>query len=138
MKQVLLFVGAAVAGIFVIGIVLMSLGGPRIFPLVEGQMPMQLIIELTLSVGAFAILSYVAGKFGFPIPRFWQGILFWAFILLYLKYRIYPPIPFSVRAMYGTVALVGVFLWMSGNEEDWKNLGVPGSFRWSKGKCRCS
>ena len=72
MKQVLLFVGAAVAGIFVIGIVLMSLGGPRIFPLVEGQMPMQLIIELTLSVGAFAILSYVAGKFGFPIPRFWR------------------------------------------------------------------
>ena len=62
---------------------------------------------------------------GMTFPRFWQGILFWAFILLYLKFRIYPPIPFSVRAMYGTVSLVAVFMWVSANEEDWNKFKQP-------------
>ena len=47
---------------------------------------------------------------GIAFPRFWQGILFWAFIQTYLKFRIYPPIPFSVRAMYGTVSCRGVYV----------------------------
>ena len=62
---------------------------------------------------------------GMTIPRFCQGIPFWAFILLYLKYRVYPPIPFSVRAMYGTVSLVAVFMWVSASEEDWKKFKQP-------------
>ena len=65
------------------------------------------------------------GSMGMALPRFWQGIFFWAFILLYLKYRVYPPIPFSVRAMYGTVSLVAVFMWVSANEEDWKKFKQP-------------
>jgi hypothetical protein len=51
--------------------------------------------------------------------------LFWVFILMYLKYRIYPPIPFSVRAMYGTVSLIAVFMWVSSNEEDWRKFKQP-------------
>ena len=35
------------------------------------------------------------------------------------------PIPFSVRAMYGTVSLVAVFMWVSSNEEDWKKFKQP-------------
>jgi mono/diheme cytochrome c family protein len=38
---------------------------------------------------------------------------------------VYPPIPFSVRAMYGTVSLIAVFMWMSSNEEDWKKFKQP-------------
>lgn len=97
----------------------------RFIPLVEGQMPMQLLFELTLSVAAFAIVSYLMGKSGFALPVFWQGTLFWAFLALYLKYRIYPPIPFSVRAMYLGVAAVAVFMWMSSNEEDWQKFKQP-------------
>ncbi len=81
--------------------------------LVEGYMPMQMLIELTGFVAGFAGLSYMMASMGMPLPRFWQGIGFWAFILLYLKFRVYPPIPFSVRAMYGTVSLVAVFMWVS-------------------------
>ena len=52
---------------------------------------MQLLIELTLFVAGFTGLSYMLSSMGMAFPRFWQGILFWAFILVYLKYRIYPP-----------------------------------------------
>ncbi len=129
MKQLLVWVGGIVGGVFLVWILGMSLW--EIIPnrslggLVEGYMPMQMLIELTLCVAAFAIVSYLLTTFGLPVPRIWQGVAFWAFILLYLKFRIYPPIPFSVRAMYGTVALVGVFMWMSSNEEDWKKFKQP-------------
>ena len=85
--------------------------------LVEGYMPVQMLLEFALFVAGFTGLSYMASSMGMAIPRFWQGIGFWAFVLLYLKFRVYPPIPFSVRAMYGTVSLVAVFMWVSANEE---------------------
>ena len=93
--------------------------------LVEGYMPMQMLFELAVCVGIFALLSYFLSKSGLGIPRLWQGIGFVIFILLYLKYRIYPPIPFSVRAMYGTVTMIAVFMWMSSNEEDWRKFKQP-------------
>jgi hypothetical protein len=93
--------------------------------LVEGYMPMQMLFELAFCVAVFAGISYLLNRAGIAMPRFWQGILFWVFILMYLKYRIYPPIPFSVRAMYGTVSLIAVFMWMSSNEEDWRKFKQP-------------
>ncbi len=93
--------------------------------LVEGYMPMQMVGELAICVLTFTLLSYLLNKSGLAIPRFWQGILFWTFIQMYLKYRIYPPIPFSVRAMYGTASLVAVFMWMSSNQEDWNKFKAP-------------
>lgn len=93
--------------------------------LVEGYMPMQMIFELAFCVGVFSLISYMLNKSGLAMPRFWQGILFWVFIQMYLKYRIYPPIPFSVRAMYGTASLVAVFMWLSSNEEDWNKFKKP-------------
>ena len=93
--------------------------------LVEGWMPMQMLFELAICVAIFTLASYLLSAGGVQIPRFWQGIAFWAFILLYLKYRVYPPIPFSVRAMYGTVSLIAVFMWMSSSEEDWRKFKQP-------------
>ena len=93
--------------------------------LVEGYMPVQMISELAICVGIFALGSYLLKVGGINLSRFWQGILFWTFIWLYLWKRVYPPIPFSVRAMYGTVSLVAVFMWMSSNEEDWKRFKQP-------------
>jgi hypothetical protein len=93
--------------------------------LVEGYMPMQMLFELAFAVAVFALVSHLLNKSGLGIPRLWQGVGFVAFILLYLKYRIYPPIPFSVRAMYGTVTMIAVFMWMSSNEEDWRKFKQP-------------
>lgn len=93
--------------------------------LVEGFMPMQMLFELSICVAIFALASYLLSAGGVKVSRFWQGISFCAFILLYLKLRVYPPIPFSVRAMYGTVSFIAVFMWMSSNEEDWKKFKQP-------------
>jgi hypothetical protein len=113
---------------FVAGIILLLWSGvmpATSLKLVEGYMPMQMLFELAICVAIFAVASYLLSSGGVQIPRFWQGIFFWAFILLYLKYRVYPPIPFSVRAMYGTVSLIAVFMWMSSNEEDWRRFKQP-------------
>lgn len=121
------FVGLILGGIVALILGLMALGvmPASSLKLVEGYMPMQMLFELGVSVGVFSAMSYLLKKGGMAIPRFWQGVAFWLFITLYLKYRVYPPIPFSVRAIYGTVALVGVFLWMSGSEEDWQEFRRP-------------
>ena len=108
-----------VAGLLLLGGMIFDVVPSNAVRLVEGYMPMQMLFEVACFVAGFAGLSYMMNAIGMPLPRFWQGIGFWAFILLYLKYRVYPPIPFSVRAMYGTVSLVAVFMWVS-NEEDWK------------------
>lgn len=86
---------------------------------------MQMVGELAICVLTFSLVSYLLSKSGLAVPRFWQGVLFWSFIQWYLAYRIYPPIPFSVRAMYGTASLVAVFMWMSSNQEDWNKFKQP-------------
>lgn len=123
----LLWIAALAGVVAIIAVVLMIFGllPANTVKLVEGYMPMQMLFELAFFVGVFAAISYLLSKSGLPFPRFWQGIAFWVFILLYLKYRVYPPIPFSVRAMYGTVALIAVFMWMSSNEEDWRKFKQP-------------
>ncbi len=61
--------------------------------LVEGYMPMQMLFELAICVAVFALLSYCSTRVDWGFRDFWQGIGFVAFILLYLKYRIYPAYP---------------------------------------------
>ena len=111
-----------VAGILLLGGMIFDIVPSTYVRLIEGYMPVQMLLEVSCYVIGFAGLSYMMSAMGMAMPRFWQGIGFWAFFLLYLKYRVYPPIPFSVRAMYGTVSLVAVFMWVSANEEDWKKF----------------
>nr|MBI3612183.1 cytochrome c [Nitrospirota bacterium] len=120
-------IGSVLGGLVVVLMALLAFGvlPATSLKLVEGFMPMQMLFELGASVAVFAAMSYLFGQGGIQLPRFWQGILFWVYIILYLKFRMYPPIPFSVRAMYGTVSLIAVFMWMSSNEEDWKKFKQP-------------
>src|SRR5262245_9720219 len=114
-----------VAGLLLLGGMIFDVVPSTTVRLVEGYMPVQMLLEVACYVIGFAGLSYMFNAMGMAIPRFWQGIGFWVFFMLYLKFRVYPPIPFSVRAMYGTVSLVAVFMWVSANEEDWKKFKQP-------------
>ena len=114
-----------VAGLLLLGGMIFDVVPSTTVRLVEGYMPIQMLLEVACYVIGFTGLSYIFGAMGMPLPRFWQGIGFWVFLMLYLKFRVYPPIPFSVRAMYGTVGLVTVFMWVSANEEDWKKFKQP-------------
>ncbi|MEK7272247.1 MAG: cytochrome c, partial [Nitrospirota bacterium] len=125
--KALMSVGAlvgAIALLLLVGMILDVVPSNTV-RLVEGYMPIQMLLEVACFVVGFAGLSYMLNSMGMAVPRFWQGIGFWAFVLLYLKFRVYPPIPFSVRAMYGTVSLVAVFMWVSANEDDWKKFKQP-------------
>ena len=93
--------------------------------LVEGYMPMQMISELAICILIMAGINWSLKRAGIGIPTFWAGIGVWIFIQMYLKYRIYPPIPFSVRAIYGTVSGCGIFMWVSGSQADWEAFRRP-------------
>lgn len=93
--------------------------------LVEGYMPMQMITELACSILVFSLVNWSLGRAGMGVSKFWAGIGVWIYIQLYLKYRIYPPIPFSVRAIYGTVAGCGIFMWVSGSQREWDDFKRP-------------
>jgi hypothetical protein len=114
-----------VVGILLLSGMIVGIVPSNTVKLIEGYMPVQVILELSLFVAGFTGISYMMAAMGMTFPRFWQGVLCWAFVLLYLKFRVYPPIPFSVRAMYGTVSLVAVFMWVSASEEDWKKFKQP-------------
>jgi len=125
--KALMSVGAlvgAIALLLLVGMILDVVPSNTV-RLVEGYMPIQMLLEVACFVAGFTGLSYMLSSMGMALPRFWQGIGFWAFVLLYLKFRVYPPIPFSVRAMYGTVSLVAVFMWVSASEDDWKKFKQP-------------
>ena len=93
--KALMSVGALVGAILLLLLVGMILDvvPSNSVRLVEGYMPIQMLVEIASFVIGFAGLSYVLNSMGMPLPRFWQGIGFWAFVLLYLKFRVYPPIP---------------------------------------------
>ena len=125
--KALMSLGALVGalGLLLLGGMILDIVPSNSVRLVEGYMPMQMLIEVACYVAGFTGLSYMMNAMGMPMSRFWQGIGFWTFFMLYLKFRVYPPIPFSVRAMYGTVSLVAVFMWISASEEDWTKFKQP-------------
>jgi len=58
--------------------------------LVEGYMPMQMIGELAGCILLMAAINWSLKRAGIGLPTFWAGIGVLIFIILYLKYRIYP------------------------------------------------
>ena len=93
--------------------------------LIEGYMPIQAIVEVAGCLLLFSGINYFLKKSGIGISTFWSALLVWAFIQIYLHYRIYPPLPFSVLAIYGVVSTCGVFLWVSGSEKAWGDFKRP-------------
>src|SRR6266496_5342132 len=93
--------------------------------LVEGYMPIQMLGEMggfaLLFIGAFHYL----GKAGIKVNKLAQATGLFLFSIIYFRYRIYPPIPFSVRAIYATMTLIGIFMWVSSTEESWKDFRRP-------------
>ena len=63
--------------------------------LVEGYMPIQMLLEMgalaLLFIGMFYLLDK---KMGFKVNKLLQATLLFLFSIVYFKYRVYPPIPF--------------------------------------------
>ena len=66
---------------------------------IDGFMPIQAIVEVAGSLLIFGGGNFLLKKAGLEIPKFWAAVGVWIFIQLYLTYRVYPPLPFSIRAI---------------------------------------
>ncbi len=88
-------------------------------------MPLQAILEVAGCLLFFTLSNFLLKKAGLGLSKFWSALWVLAFILLYLKYRIYPPLPFSILATYGVVSACAVFLWVSGSEQAWRDFQQP-------------
>lgn len=96
------------------------------YRLVEGYMPIQMLLEMgayaIIFIGVFHLLDK---KLGIKVNKLLQATLLFVFSILYFRYRVYPPIPFSVRAIYATMTLIGIFMWISSTEEAWQDFRWP-------------
>src|SRR6266849_8844068 len=94
--------------------------------LVEGYMPVQMLIEMGGLAFLFIWVFYLLDKkMGIKVNKLAQATGLFLFSIIYFRYRIYPPVPFSVRAIYATMTLIGIFMWVSSTEEAWQDFRRP-------------
>src|SRR5437879_7762494 len=98
-----------------------------LFPrFVEGYMPMQMLGEVGLQIVLFIYLFYLLDKkMGIKVNKLAQATSLFIYSFLYFRYRIYPPLPFSVIAIYETNVLIGLFMWVSSTETSWQDFRTP-------------
>jgi hypothetical protein len=97
----------------------------RSLPLVEGLMPIQPFLELAAIFGLLTLGMYSLQRFGYRCNKLVQAIAAIAIVYWYLRYRIYPPLPFSIFATYMVGACVAIGGWVSSNEEYWEDFRRP-------------
>ena len=94
-------------------------------PFIEGLMPIQFLLELAGLVLIFSGLSFLLARAGYPISRFTKALILFLTIFFFLKFRVYPPMPFSILATYLAVSLIGILLWASSSEQYWQEFRQP-------------
>lgn len=97
----------------------------RSLPFVEGMMPIQLFLELAGIFGVLTLAVYWLQRFGYRLNKLFQAIATFAIVYGYLRYRLYPPLPFSIFATYLVGASVAIWGWVSSNEAYWKDFCRP-------------
>jgi hypothetical protein len=92
---------------------------------IEGAAPMQMLVELSLISGFFVFLFYLFEKYRVRFPKFLQVVGLLVLSILYFKYRMSPPMPFTVLAIYTVIVGIGIFLWVSATEISWREFCRP-------------
>ncbi len=93
---------------------------------IEGMMPIQLLAELLLIIVIFLLGAMILDKkLGIRIPMLLQAVFVFIAGWWYYKYRIAPPLPFSVRAIYQVMIAIGIFMWVSSSEKGWLEFKRP-------------
>ena len=88
-------------------------------------MPLQMLLELAGLMLIFSGLSVLLTRAGRPVGRFFKALTLLFALFLYLKFRVYPPMPFSVLATYTVVSLLAILLWASSSEQYWQEFRQP-------------
>lgn len=89
----------------------------------NGFAPIQMLVEMACIVALFIFIGYIAEKYmRIKMNKFFQATALLGAAMLYLKYRVSPPLPFSILAMYMTIIASGIFVWVSATPHYWKNF----------------
>lgn len=94
-------------------------------PLFDGLMPIQPFVELAAVFGSLTLLVYRLHRLGYRFNKLFQSVAAVAIVYWYLRYRIYPPLPFSIFATYMAGACLAIWAWVSSNEEYWEDFRRP-------------
>ncbi len=88
-------------------------------------MPLQFLLELAGLLLIFSGVSSLLARAGRPVNRFAKVIILFVASFLYLRFRVYPPMPFSLLATYLVLSLIGILLWASSSEQYWQEFRLP-------------
>lgn len=94
-------------------------------PLIEGFMPLQFLLEIAATLFLLGGLTILLERAGWRVGLFTKAVVVFLTILFWLKYRIYPPVPFSIAITYLVVALAAIMLWVSSSEPYWQEFRRP-------------
>ena len=97
----------------------------RTFQFIEGFMPLQFLLELVGIILLFTGVAAVLERAGYSINRLFKTVLVFVTFVLYLTYRVYPPMPFTILATYTTVVLLAMLLWASSTDAYWREFTQP-------------
>jgi hypothetical protein len=90
----------------------------------EGFAPVQMLVEIALITGSLILLSYLLRR-SFRPNKFIQATGLLVLAVAYMKYRVYPPMPFTVLATYTTIIGIGIFVWVSATSAYWQSFCWP-------------
>ena len=88
-------------------------------------MPLQLLLEIAALVIGLSGLSLALEWAGIPANRLLKSIGIFFAIFAYLKYRVYPPMTFTMLATYLLVIFLAILLWASSSEKYWNEFRQP-------------
>ncbi len=94
-------------------------------PFLDGIMPIQPFLELAALFGLFTLGAYWLERQGHPLNKLFQATASFAIAYWYLKYRLYPPLPFNMLITCLAVAGLAVCGWVSSNETYWQDCRRP-------------
>lgn len=94
-------------------------------PLFEGFMPLQLLVEFVGLLWIMGGLSLLLEKAGWRVGLLTKAAVVFLVIFVWLKYRVYPPMPFTILATYLVVSLAAILLWVSSSEKSWQEFRRP-------------
>jgi hypothetical protein len=86
---------------------------------VPGVMPFEFLLLLAITLLAGIWIQRVLTRRGLRITTFWQVLLLWAISYAWLKYVMWPPLPFHLFANYMGAITLALFLYAGATEAGW-------------------
>ncbi len=84
---------------------------------------------LVVALGSFLAVIFLAWlikvKLGIPLPKIVQGPLIWLAAYIVLRKFLYPPIPFTLLAMYMGIITIAILLYISLDESSFDEFKHP-------------